>query len=381
MLNKASKRTAKITDLISRDEVNVRETNNYDLETMCEQIVQQGKIVSPITCEETPDGPLVLRGNRRTRAGQLLVADPNKISSILLRIADQERDSTKAAAMKATLAEDTAAILDGLNKVDIHVYKDLSEEERMMLVMDHGSEKPISRAEITTCVWRMDKSFFSESDIIRLCYYALAKFTGNERKLMEVPTEPKAREAMLRKWLHGTVGNFLLAANRMGEYVRQQFFLTRRDEDNLLGPDEKVEMRCNRDRIEQLSKAKNEEKDTWEAPGSKFNELIEKFKGEDSGKVAKEDKTRPSSKELKDKAGSMQHPALKKLLLLAAGEKGDKVGGLANDDDQLVRDDRVLKLIAASWDELPEPQKEFAKHLLGDTPMKFSEFLKTIVVK
>lgn len=381
-MQKPTKKTMSAASLISKLEVNVREANNYDLPAMAEQIVMAGRILKPLIVEETDEGPIVLSGNRRARAAQELLADQQKITAILLQIAETERDGEKRDAMKKSVAETTASIVDALTKVDTYVYRNLTEEERLMLIMDHGSEKPISRTEVVNCCWRMDRQFFSEGDIIRLTYFALAKFTGNERKLSEVPSESKAREAFLRKWLHGTVGNYILSAHRMGDYVREQFLLTMRSDDGLLKEGEKVEMRCSRDRITQLSAAKTKDKDVWtsEGGGPEFNALVEKFKAEDAGDVAKDVRKRPTVKDLTDKADVFKSAAIKKALWIAAGETGGKVAGLLEDDDRMYRDEQAMKLLAESWEKLPTSVerfdlKEFVKMVLHSQVTKLRDYL------
>lgn len=386
---KATKRTVSINNLISKLEVNVREQNNYDLATMREQIVQAGRILKPLIVEETEEGLIVLSGNRRTRGGQELWENHQLITAILLNMAETERDAGKRETMKKTIVDLTNAVVDQLGKVDVYVYKGLSEEERLMLIMDHGSEKPISRTEVVNCCWRMDRQFFSEGDIIRLTYFALAKFTGNERKLSEVPTEAKAREAFLRKWLHGTVGNFILAAHKMGDYVRTQFILTMRAEDGLLREGEKVEMRCTRDRITQLSATKTKEKEVWspDKGSPDFNAMVEKFKAEDAGILDREPKKRPSIKELNDKADVFKSVAIRKALLIAAGETGDKVTGLLEDDDRMYRDEQALKVLSGAWEKLPKAMpagfdlQEFVTKVLHATPAILSQYVDTISAK
>lgn len=387
-MNKPTKRTVSVKTLVSKTAINVREENNYDLDAICQQIVMAGRIHTSMMAEEVEGELWVLQGHRRTRGGQRLLADHNLIATILLNMADNEKDPEKRDNIKKNLPDMVATIVENLGKVEVSVYKGLSEEERLTLILDHGSMKPISRTEVVNTVWRMDKSFFSEGDIIRIAYFSLADFTGNKRKLSEVPQETKAREAYLRKWLHGTVGNFILSAARMGDYVREQFMLTHRAEDNLLREGEKVEMKCTRDRITQLSAAKTKDKDVWtsEEGGPEFNALIAKFKAEDAGAIDKEVKKRLTPKELNDKADVYQSKAIKKALWIAAGETGDKVQGLLDDDARMYRDEQAMALLAEYWAKMPKDAhhfdvQAFVTAILHNTKGKLAEFLTAISVE
>lgn len=380
---KPSKKTVKITDLSSKIDVNVREANNYDLPVMMEQIVIVGKILKPIIVEETTDGELlVLSGNRRTRAGQELASDPNRIASILQMFADSEKDIARATEIRTNLAKMVDDVKEALNKVDIYVYRDLSVQQRLELIMDHGSEKPISRTELVKCIWRMDASFMSEAEIIRATYFSLAQYTGNTRKLGEVPTTDKERTKYLTTWFHGTVGNYILDAAKMGEYVREQFILTHRSEDGLLKEGEKVEMRVSRDRVKELRAAKGEDSkaDKWstEKGGPVFNALVEKFKAEDAGEIDKVSKKRPTVKELMDKSDVFKSTAVRKALQIAAGETGEKVAGLLEDDDRSYRNEQVLTMLARHIDKLPDEIAHFARKLCYDKPKDFEDFLESI---
>lgn len=333
--------------------VNIRQTNNYDLPHMKEQIVSMGRIIKPLAVREMEvdlNGKkekqlLVLQGNRRGRAGLELWNDPS--ISVELK--------------------------EALSKVDIIVYTDLTPSEEISLIIDHGSEKPISRTETVVAIWRLDKQFKSEAEIISTMYFALAKYSGNEKKLRDVPTEPRAKEKFLKSWLHGTVGNYVLASAKMGDFIREQFILTHRSEDKLLNEGEKVELRCSRDRITQLSQAITADKDVnkdgkgWnvDTGGEKFNALVQKFKDEDAGLAEAEAKvSRPSVKLLKEKADVYKSPAIRTALLVAAGELAAEGGKQLLDlDDRLtllqmklevlqknegsVKDEGVKKLVHA----------------------------------
>lgn len=353
-MEKPIKRTVSVLNVLVDLVLNIRLVENYDLETMKQQIRDAGRILKPLAVEETPDrGYVVLQGNRRASAAQQLLSDP---------------------ACPADLR-------DALLKTEVLVYKGLNEQERLGVILDHGEEKPISRTELVQAVWRLDKLFFSETAIILKMYFALAKFTGNERKLGAMPKDEREKEKYLKKWFHGTVNNYMLCGHRLGEYVKQQVILTERSRDGFLQPDEKVEIMMNRGRIEELTKAMNAEKELWspEEGSPLFNELLAKFKREDvEGKEPR--LVRPSVKELEQKAAIFNTSLVRKAFLIASGEQDQsKVGGFIEEDQRVARDQKCLNVLAINKDKLPALLAEFVGHLLNDeTPAAFSEYVKSL---
>ncbi len=323
---KTIKKTCHINNLVVDFKLNIRDENNYDVLTICGQIEDSGRINTPLVVKAHPteEGKFVpLQGNRRTLGGQMAYAKP------------EASESLKAA----------------LSKVDIVVYSEMTASEELGIIIDQGSMKPINRSELVKTVWRMDRQFMSEQTIINQLFFNLANYTGKMKKLVEIPTEKSAREKFLKTWFHGTVGNYLLAGAKMGEYIRSQMLQTARaedgtlvlehkDENGIVVPAESVEMRCSRQRITELSAAKTaDEKATGWNPdngGETFNALIEKFKGEDSGVVEVEKKTRPTVKELTDKADVFKSPILRAALKTAAGD-ADAGKGLFEMDERIYR--------------------------------------------
>jgi hypothetical protein len=296
-MNKPTNKTVSIMSLKVDTSVNIRLVNNYDLESMKEQIRMAGCIIKPLIIRG--EDKVVLSGNRRTLAGQELYNDPST----------------------------SAELKERLSKVQVIEYTGLTEEETLQLVLDHGGEKPISKTEVVLSVWRLDKQMYSERQICTWMVNALADYTSNKRKLIELPSEPGAREKAIHRWLHGTVGNYILAASKLGNYVREQFLLTHKSDDKLLEPGEKVEMKCDRTRISDLTTARGKDQlnGTWStaggnATGLEFDKLIEKYKEEDrSGKKDKVE--RLSQKELSDKADQFSSPGIKAAFAVAAGNQ------------------------------------------------------------
>lgn len=382
-MNKPNRKTVSAKQLTVDESVNVREHNRYKLPIMQEQICVAGRIIEPLVLEQHPEkGLLVLKGNRRTLAAKGMVEDPTIITAILVAMAEQETDARKAEEMKRNVAAKQAEILENLGKIEALVYSDLTNDERDSIIMDHGTVLTLCRTEVAKCVARMAKSGKSEMEIIRTLYSALAGYTGNAKKLAEVEAikDQRAKEKALSTWLHGTVGNQILAALGMGPYIWEQFILTRRSEDRLLEDGEKVEMWCSSKRITELSAAKSEDKKGkgWdpERGGEKFNALITQYRAEDAGTITREEKKRPTVADLQKKADIFRTPAVRKALLFAAGETGEAISGLMEEDDRGYRDRVVLETLAEFWDRLPDgPAKDLATHVLNDSPNKVRDYL------
>lgn len=321
---KSSKKTMSIMSLKADYGLNVREVNNYDLPAMEADIIRLGRIVTPLIVEKVGDDYIVLQGNRRCRAGQRLHQD-GSISSDL-----------KAA----------------LGKVDVVVYEDITAKERVELINDHGGVKPLSRWEIVNSIWRASKQMLSEKEIIIMMYFQLADYTGNRKKLAGVPrdevdangnvvkkVDPAEREKYLSTWLHTTVGQKILQAASLGDYVARQFELTSKSEDKLLTEAERLEFQVNidMDRIKALTKAKKADQETtgWSVSGggASFNALLEEYKAVDAG--AKEETTAPkrlSVTEVEKKAELFKSSVVSDTLKATIGDEEAKRKLLAHDE-------------------------------------------------
>jgi hypothetical protein len=341
-LSKPQKRVVKITELHVDQDVNIRLKENYDLPSMKMGIVDAGRILKPIIAELVDGRLLVLSGNRRTLAGQELFAD-------------------------GSIAAD---LKDALSKVDVLVYSNLTEKERLQLILDHGQEKAICRTETILAVWRLAGQLFSEIEIVRQMFHALARYTRNEQKLKTLPpeNEPRAREKALGKWFHGTVGNFMLAAMSMGQFVRDQLILTTKAEDGLLGKDEKITMKVSRDRIRALSEARELDKSKdghgWnpDEGGVNFNAKIQQFRDEDSGAVTVEKVSKPTSKQMLTMADTFRSTIARTLCKRSAGEAiTEDLNAL---DSEVIRFQDVTKAILAGLDNVPTGQVKVELHTL-----------------
>lgn len=357
---KKSRKQIVLSKLVSSDAVNARLADNYDLDSLRPQIIAKGGIITPLVVEAIAgtDEFLVLQGNRRKRAADQITSDPAALADVKLALA----------------------------KLDCIVYEGLTDAERDSLIFDHGETRPLNREETLLVVWRKFKEFKKEREIGQALYYALARYTGNERKLNQLPTDPAAREKYLSTWFRGTLGQYMLSAATMTDEVREAMILTARKEDGRLKDGESVPFLATRDRIVELSKARtaDEKAEGWSptSGGATFNATIQRFKDEDAGKATSGGKkSRPSVKDLNDRQAMFKSAALKSAFAVAAGD--DAAGAaLLMMDDAIHRQTIVSEIIVKA---LPTVKDNDVRSLLtalvgsgppADVEMALSPFVK-----
>lgn len=334
---------------------NVNFRDEYDLESMMEQIRDAGRVLEPI--HAIKDSLIVLKGNRRTAAVQQLLTDPKLPSDL------------KSA----------------ISKLDVILYEDLTDDEITELVLDHGSQKPLSRVEVIKAIWRLQQQMKSERQIICLLFHQLARFTGQTRKAHEAQAKQGAdREEFLKKWLHGTVGNYIMAAFTMGERVRENMLLSELAIDRTLTDEEKkkLEFRVSRERITALSKAKNEDKEAagWDSEkgGEKFNATIQKFIDEDAGRESSDAKKRPTPKQMTDTADGMKSVA-RVFYQHCAGTLSDSdKAKILEVDSEIYRSTKVRDAIVSALDTIVNPE---VKELLTSIAYKGEADVKSALEK
>jgi hypothetical protein len=339
--------------------VNVRE--DYDVESMIEDIRVAGKVLEPLHVKKETN--VVLRGNRRLVAVQKMLSDPQLPADLRASISD----------------------------LDVFYYEGLTDRETTEMVVDHGSQKPLSRVETVHTIWRLQRQMYSEREIITLMYHLLARYTGNARKAYEAQNLPagEAREKFLQTWLHGTVGNFVMAVGQMGETVKEQFILSERKLDRNLTDDEKklLKFEVSRGRVTELSKAKKKDKDTpqgWtpQAGGVEFNALIEKYIKEDASPKAST-KERFSADQMKDTADAMQSKGMQLAFLKCAGALPDgERAKLDILDTEYHRRDKVLAALTVAQDKLANPEvTALVKAILSGTDQEVVKALEPLMPK
>lgn len=318
-------------ELVVNRTVNYRD--DYDVPSMAEDIRIAGRVTEPI--HVLKEGNIVLRGNRRVTAVQQMLAD-GKLPSDLR---------------------------DAIAKLDVIYLSDMTEKEITEYVLDHGSQKPLTRVEVLKAAWRLQRQMYSERDIITMLYQLLARYTGNTRKAYEAQQLPQgeAREKFLSKWLHGTVGNYMLPGGTMGEFVREQFILTDLAQDRNLTDEEKEKwkMTVTRDRISALVSAKKKDKETsgWtpENGGETFNAKIAEFIAEDARpEGAASGPKKITSAQMETTAEAMQSGFRFAFLKCAGKLPEDQNAKLEALDTEYFRRDKVFAVLNQNADRITD---------------------------
>jgi hypothetical protein len=252
-----------ITEIHSNHGINFREEESYKVSALKDAIKLAGRINVPLHVElETGD---ILQGNLRWTAAMELLKEPDI----------------------------TAALKANLEKLDVIYVEGLTPEERTEYILDHGSVTPLTRVETVLATWRLMKEGKNEKDIQTLLYQMYASYTGNHQYAYEAKGKyGEDRKDFLHNWLHGTLGQWVMEAGKLGTMVREQFILMDRAKDRKLTDEEKAQVRFepNRKRVKELVKAKKEDEKGlgWSADtgGEKFNALIDQYIKEDKGEGA-----------------------------------------------------------------------------------------------
>jgi hypothetical protein len=343
--------------LVGNGSINYRE--ELDIQAMIEDIRAIGRILEPVHVRA--DDNVVLRGNRRTLAAQTMLKEPNL----------------------------PADLRKALENMDVFVVSELTEKEQTEYILDQGGQKPLSRVETIKAVWRLQRQMYSEKDIIRLLYQQLALHTGNTRKAHEAQQIPpgEARDKFLTTWLHGSVGNIMMAVGRMGDRVRRQYILMETAKDRSLTESELAEIQFKpaNKRINELVSAQKADKEStgWspETGGEKFNELIEKFIKED--KEPKPDReTRYTPEQMEQTADSMQSGMRLAFLKCAGKLPAGESSKLEALDTEMYRRDKVFAMLSARRDSITDTEvATLISTIVSGTADQVAEALKPFRVK
>lgn len=336
-MNSKVNATLALDVLVSDDNVNVREYDNYDLESMVQALIQVGYVTDPIHVEDLQNGKyLVLKGNRRVR-GCRLIKDDHNIS-----------EKIKAAFLN----------------IPAVVYTGLTPAERTDLIFDHGTTKLLSRVETCKGVWRLAAEMKTFDEIAALMYHQLAQM-GDVKKLANVPADPIKRKEYLKDWFNGTLNQWLLLGCAMGDYVQDQFIKSLKKQDGKLAKTNNGwDFDVDRKRTAVLWKAKKEDtaKGGWTPPvrtvvegeivfeggGESFNKLLKQYIGEDSGVLPSNEKKRMTKTQLEQRIGAAKSPVVQDAL---AATLGDTEAGirLAKHDQELERQQMKRDALAVGF--------------------------------
>jgi hypothetical protein len=242
------------------------EKDTLDIPSMKAQIVEMVGIQEPILVSVRKGGEMVpLRGNRRTYAGQELLAD-----------------ATIGSDLREALTKHTPAIL-------LH---GLTTEQERELIQDQ-TQKPFLRSELLKHVFALRASKWTFDRIAMVMWEALGRFSGNAKKIAEVRdlTDPNAKREKIKTWLRGTLDNYMIWGYDLGEFVRKTMLLSEMKLDGVLPETaEKPYFLTTKDgqkRIAALKKAKEADGSKWNGTlpqeGSEFKKKLDEFHSQDYG--------------------------------------------------------------------------------------------------
>jgi hypothetical protein len=335
--------------------------DTYDLGTMIQAVIDKVGIFTPLVINKDKS---VLQGFRRTLAGQAIVRDPEKYLPDLNKRAE---------------------VLAALKVVPALQYFDLTNEEELELINDHGDRKGIGHTELIRTVWKLKLAGLSEQRIANQLVYAIADYTGNTRKLNTLPPigSPE-RATRVAKWLHGTVGNFFLAVQNMGPRIQDALLITEMLNDGLL-PKEgenavKPLFKVSRDRVRTLSTAitQDKEKAQWDnenRTGPSFEAAIEKFVKEDASPETSSEKKDPrmTLKAMEEAVPNYQSTAFRVALKLASGKEELSAQDM---DKAAARAESIMNLIDKHLENVANPElKDVLSRVHSADPVDFEAFL------
>lgn len=296
------------------------EKDTYDLPGMKAGIVEMVGIQEPILVSvrksEAGEEMVPLRGNRRTFAGQELLAD-----------------STISAELRAALTAKTPMIL-------LH---GLTREQESELIQDQ-TQKPFLRSEVIKHIFKLRQNKWTFERIAMSMWETLGRFSGNHKKLAEVREiqEPGAKAAKVKTWLRGTLDNYIIWGYDLGEFVRKCILLSEMKLDGSL-PDtsEKPYFLTTKDgqkRIAALKKAKELDGNKWNGvipvEGSEFKKTLDKFHVEDFGtKPAVTTPSQPKMMQRKDLEGIKESFSSRAVKAMIERVLGTEVADLTTADE------------------------------------------------
>lgn len=256
----------------------VKPVDTYDIPSMKHGIVERGGIVEPIHVSVRPDNTkIVLRGNRRTRAGQELEADP----------------TTPGELLKALRERTPMVLLHGLTPA-----------QEIEMVNDQ-TQKPFLRSEVVRQIFNLRMQKWSFEQIAGAMWETLGRFTGNAKKIAEVRsiTDPSVKREKIRSWLRGSLDCYLIWGCDLGPIIREYILLSEMQVDGVLPAEARkpyvIMTKDSQKRVAALKAAKQADGSKWSGQmlieGSEFKKVIDEFHAADYGTTGK-DKTSPGKK-------------------------------------------------------------------------------------
>lgn len=280
--------------------------DTYDLPSMRIQLVDGGGIQEPIWVSvRSNKDHIVIRGNRRTLAGQELLAD-----------------GTISTELRAALTERTPMIL----------LTGLTLEQERELVNDQ-TQKEFLRSEVVRNVFELRRNKWDFARIATMHWERLGKFTENSQKVREIRAieDVGVQRAAIQKWLRGSLDNYLIWGYDLGTLVQKCILLSVMDADGLLGKnDERPYFNSEKNsqkRIAALRAAKKADGTKFNGQilveGSEFKKVMDQFHAEDYGTTTKPEvpagPKMMTRKELEGIAESFQSQAVRQTIARILG--------------------------------------------------------------
>ncbi len=242
------------------------EKDSYDIPGMRQQLTDGFGIREPITASLRKDGSkVVLRGNRRTVAGQEMANDP----------------LTPDALRTVLLTQTPVILLTGL-----------TEAQERELVNDQTTKRFL-RSEVVRYIFSLRRQQWNFERIALLLWETLGQFTGNTKKIAEIRdiSDAGLKREKIRSWLRGSLDCYLIWGYDLGMLVQKTILLSEMQIDGLLTDNgEKPYFKAttaSQDRIAALKKAKEADGSKWNGmtliEGSEFKKVFDKFHDEDYG--------------------------------------------------------------------------------------------------
>lgn len=244
-------------------------SDTLDISGMQIQLMEGGGINEPILVSlRKDDSMIVLRGNRRTYAGQTLADDPTTPDHI-----------------RKQLCERTPMIL----------LKGLTIEQELQLVNDQ-TQKKFMRSEIVKHIYALKRMGQTYEQIVSQFWEQLTDFNKTAKSAgllaeMREMSDPVAKLAKIKAYYRGTLENYLLWAYDLGPAVQKCVLLSEARLDGVkFENDERPYFDTTKNsqkRIAALRKAKEQDGTKWTglmfADGSEFKKVADKFHAEDFG--------------------------------------------------------------------------------------------------
>lgn len=372
-----------VADLLSDADLNIRytagqevygvkvETDTYDLPDMMSKIDGMGGIQMPILASLRSDNTLrVLQGNRRTRAGQLMLTDPNLRPEL-----------------RKALTEQTP----------VRILKGLTPEQEMELIQDQ-EQKTFKRSEALRHIWKQVQAGKSYGAIIAHNEAMCRKFVNNPKKQAEVDEEIRnmtttERQKRLQGWFRGSIDEYVIAAYKLGSYVRKQTLLSELRLDGDLKPSSEqpffLTTKNSQKRMAALEAAAKKDGSKHNAfvpvEGSEFKKQLDLFHNEDYGPaIAKEKKDDGKPKMLKQSdveglQGTFQSKVAKLVVDRILGKAVPDL--IPADDFAAIQEAKMLLLTDMLASLRPEVAAVLRLAFVNPDPVEFHKYLEANTIQ